>query len=132
MKLKYYIMLLLFGVVAFIYFNINPSEANFIPKCPLYSTTGVYCPGCGSQRALHDLLHLNIKEVIGHNLLFLLGLFIIGYHFIIEGINLLKKTKINNLLYHPKTPIFLLIIIVLFWILRNIPFYPFSLLAPDN
>lgn len=123
-------MLLLFGVVAFIYFTINPSEVNFMPKCPLYSTTGVYCPGCGSQRALHDLLHLNIKEVIGHNLLFLLGLFIIAYHFIIEGMNHFKKTKVNNLLYHPKTPIVILIIIILFWILRNIPYYPFTLLAP--
>ena len=125
-------MLLLLGVIALFYFTINPSEVNFLPRCPLYSTTGVYCPGCGSQRALHDLLHFNIKEVIGHNLLFLLGLFIIVYHISVEGINFFSKTNIKNLLYHPKTPIILLIIIILFWILRNIPYYPFTLLAPHN
>jgi len=125
-------MLLLLGVAAFIYFTINPSEVGFLPRCPLYSTTGVYCPGCGSQRAFHDLLHLNIKEVIGHNLLFLFGPFIMIYHFTIEGINLFSKIKIKNLLYHPRTPIFLLIIIMTFWILRNVPYYPFTLLAPHN
>ena len=124
-------MLLLIGVIAFLYFSINPSEIGFFPKCPLYSTTGVYCPGCGSQRAMHDILHLNIKGVIGHNLLFLLGLLIVIYHFIIEGITLFSKTKVNNILYHPKTPIILLIIIIIYWILRNIPYYPFILLAPD-
>ncbi len=123
-------MLLLLGVIALFYFTINPSEVNFLPRCPLYSNTGVYCPGCGSQRALHDLLHFNIKEVISHNLLFLLGLFIIVYHFSIESINFFSEANIKNLLYHPKTPIILLIIIILFWILRNIPYYPFTLLAP--
>ena len=124
-------MLLLFGVTAFLFFSINPSEIGFFPKCPLYSITGIYCPGCGSQRAIHDVLHFNIKEVIGHNLLFLLALFIAIYHFTIEGINLITKNKINNILYHPKTPIILLVIIIIFWILRNVPYYPFTLLAPD-
>lgn len=124
-------MLLLSVVMAFVYFNINPSEISLFPKCPLYSTTGVYCPGCGSQRAMHDILHLDIKGVIGHNLLFLLGLLVIIYHFLIEVISLISKTKIRNLLYHPKTPILLLVIIIIYWILRNIPYYPFTILAPD-
>ncbi|UMB61535.1 DUF2752 domain-containing protein [Lutibacter sp. A80] len=130
MKLKYIGMLLLIIVLAFLYFFINPNDVDFLPKCPLYKTTGIYCPGCGSQRATHQLLNFNIVEVFKQNALFVLGLLIIGYHLVISGINYFFKKENNNYIYHPKTPIFLLIIIIIFWILRNIPYYPFNLLAP--
>ena len=130
MKLKYIGMLLLAIVLAFLYFFINPSEVDFLPKCPLYLTTGIYCPGCGSQRATHQLLNFNIFGVFQQNALFVLGLLIIGYHFFISGFNYFFKKNTYNYIYHPKTPIVLLIIIIGFWILRNIPYYPFNLLAP--
>ncbi len=124
-------MLLLLIVVAFLYFNINPSEVNFLPKCPLYLTTGIYCPGCGSQRATHHLLNFNFVGVLQQNILYIIGLLILGYHLIIISLNSIFEKNIYNYLYHPKTPIFLLIIIVIFWILRNIPYYPFNILAPN-
>src|SRR5467141_5185253 len=42
-------------------FLFNPaSPANqFFPKCPFRMITGWQCPGCGSTRALYQLLHLN-------------------------------------------------------------------------
>ena len=125
-------MLLFFGIIALLYFTINPSNVNFMPKCPLYATTGIYCPGCGSQRALHDILHLNFKGVIRHNLLFLVGILVLIYHFTIEGLLFFTNRKVNNLLYHPKTPIILLVLIIIYWVLRNIPIYPFTLLAPSK
>lgn len=130
MKLKYIGMLLLAIVLAFLYFFINPSEANFFPKCPLYVTTGIYCPGCGSQRATHQLLNFNIIGVFQQNALFVFGLLIVVYHFVISGINYFFKKDLYNYIYHPKTPVILIIIAVLFWILRNLPYYPFNLLAP--
>lgn len=130
-KFKYLGLLLLLIVVAFLYFNINPSEVNFLPKCPLYLTTGIYCPGCGSQRATHHLLNFNFVGVLQQNILYIIGLLILGYHLIIISLNSIFKKNIYNYLYHPKTPIFLLIIIVIFWILRNIPYYPFNILAPN-
>ena len=130
-KLKYLGLLLLIITVAFLYFNINPSEVNFFPKCPLYLTTGIYCPGCGSQRATHHLLNFNFIGVLQQNILYMLGLVLLGYHLTITSLNLIFKKNLYNYLYHPKTPIFLLIIIVVFWILRNIPYYPFNILAPN-
>lgn len=126
-----YIGLLLVGLIlAVLYYFINPS-INFFPKCPLYSTTGILCPGCGSQRALHDFLHLDFSGVIGHNVLFLFGIFVLLYHFIILGMNTFFSKNYSNLLYHKTTPIIILIIVVAYWILRNIPVYPFNLLVPN-
>ncbi|MFK5880535.1 MAG: DUF2752 domain-containing protein [Flavobacteriaceae bacterium] len=117
-------------IVVILYFFINPSF-NFFPRCPLYSTTGIYCPGCGSQRALYDFLHLDFGGVVGHNVLFLFGIFVLIYHFTILGLNTFFSKKYFNLLYHKRTPIIILTLVVVYWIVRNIPVYPFNLLAPN-
>ena len=62
--------------------------------------SAIYCPGCGSQRALHDLLHLNFKGVIGHNILFLFGILTLTYHLTINILNIFFDKKIHNILYH--------------------------------
>ncbi len=131
MKLKYLLITLLILVFGFIYISINPSEVDFLPKCPLYATTGIYCPGCGSQRAVHNLLNFSLIEAIRYNSLLILSMIILGYHFSIIIINKVFKKHIYNYIYHPKTPIIILVIVIIFWILRNIPVYPFSLLAPQ-
>jgi len=42
------------GLVLFLF---DPSQYHFYPRCVMYTTTGLLCPGCGSQRALHHLFH---------------------------------------------------------------------------
>lgn len=117
--------------LAVFYFFTNPNEVNFLPECPLYFTTGIYCPGCGSQRAAHQLLNFNIFGVLQQNVLFFISLLILGYHITLTGINAFFKKNFHNYMYHPKTPLVILAVIVVFWILRNIPYYPFNLLAPN-
>ncbi|NLW19120.1 MAG: DUF2752 domain-containing protein [Candidatus Cloacimonetes bacterium] len=36
---------------------INPSASKYLPRCPFFALTGLKCPGCGSMRAFHALLH---------------------------------------------------------------------------
>jgi len=131
MKLKNLGLLVLGIGLTFLYFFVNPSNVDFFPKCPLYATTGIYCPGCGSQRATHQLLQLNFIGVLQQNILFFFGLFILGYHIAVQSLNLVLKKNIYNYLYHPKTPIIILVIIIVYWILRNIPYFPFNILAPN-
>jgi hypothetical protein len=123
MKIKW--VTIVAGVIGLgiFYFFINS-------KCILYGVTGFYCPGCGSQRATQQLLNFNIFGVLQQNILYLLSLLILGYHLIVTGINTIFKKHIYNFIYHPKTPLVILVVIIVFWILRNIPYYPFNLLAP--
>ncbi len=41
----------------------------FMPRCIFKWATGWDCPGCGSQRALHALLHGDITRAVESNLL---------------------------------------------------------------
>lgn len=130
MTFKQIAFIVFFLGLACIYLFINPSEVDFLPKCPLYFTTGLYCPGCGSQRATHQLLNLNIAGVLQQNLLYFFGIIVFIYHYSIVGMHHFFKKDYYNYLNHPKTPIIILIFVILFWVFRNIPIYPFNLLAP--
>ena len=38
-------------------FWFDPAQNHFYPVCLFHRVTGLLCPGCGSLRALHQLLH---------------------------------------------------------------------------
>ena len=69
-KLKKYLLvltvLLLGGVV---FYNLNPVQYWFMPKCMFKLLTGYSCPGCGIQRALYALLHGDVIKAIQYNYL---------------------------------------------------------------
>jgi len=50
----------------------DPYQAGSYLGCPLYLLTGLYCPLCGSTRALYDLSHLDLSAAWGMNPLFVL------------------------------------------------------------
>ncbi|MBN9311487.1 MAG: DUF2752 domain-containing protein [Chryseobacterium sp.] len=52
----------------------NPAHESFFPSCPFKSFTGLDCPGCGSQRAVHEMLHLHFGEAFRKNALAVLAL----------------------------------------------------------
>ena len=56
------------AVLAFL-FIWNPSEISCFPKCPFLALTGYQCPGCGTLRGLHALLHFRIVDALRYNLL---------------------------------------------------------------
>jgi len=124
-------LLIIFTGLAILFFVLNPTEHEIFPKCVFNSVTGYYCPGCGSQRAIHSLLHLNFAGVVGNNFLFLPALFLLIYHYSFAFLNKKFSWKLPNIFYFKSTPWIILVVIILFWILRNLPIYPFNILAPN-
>ena len=47
--------------------TVDPYEPGHYPRCPFLATTGLYCPGCGSLRAVHDLLHGDLQGALARN-----------------------------------------------------------------
>ncbi len=50
-----------------------PGDHGFYPKCVLHHWTGLHCPGCGSTRAIHSLVHGDIGGAIRNNPLLVLA-----------------------------------------------------------
>lgn len=117
-------------LLAVLYFLLQPGESDIFPPCMFHSATGLYCPGCGSQRAIHNMLHLNLEGTVNNNILFIPAFLAIGYHYIHPHVNSQFHLKLPNIFYMRSTPWIIFGIILLFWILRNLPWYPLTELAP--
>lgn len=65
--------LALAGVLC-IYYIFDPAEAGWMPRCLFLTLTGWECPGCGSQRMLHSILHLDLEGAWRANPFFLCAL----------------------------------------------------------
>lgn len=106
-------------IVGLIYFFFNPSDNVFFPKCPFYWFTGFKCPGCGSQRAIHALLHLDLGTALRYNALLIFSVPII----VILEYTELNKIKYPNLYLKIHNIKFIwgyFIAIVSWWIGRNV------------
>ncbi len=99
--------------------------------CIIYTVFHVYCCGCGATRALEDLMHFRILEALDHNVFFVLSLPFVSYYFFKQYIRISTgKDIIPFVKLKPRTVIMILMIILAFGVVRNIPFYPFTILAP--
>lgn len=117
-------------LIIILYFLMNPNVSTF-PKCPLYSATGLYCPGCGSQRAFHHLLHFNLNGVVRNNILFLALVLVLLYELTRTIINRFYDKKKRSIFYQKKALLIMLLLVIVYWVLRNILIHPFTLLAPN-
>jgi hypothetical protein len=115
------------GAILLLYFFVEPRNG-ILPKCFFHELTGLYCPGCGVQRSLHALLNGDILAAINYNLLFILFLPLIIYF--ILALTWGKKHPASSFIYKPIFSFTVVIVVVSFWVLRNIPVTPFSWLAP--
>lgn len=125
--------MLLVGLItatAAILFLFNPQVSSIYPTCPLNQYTGLYCPGCGTQRAAHEILHGNITQAFSLNALFTLSVPFAIYYTFIEFFNKLARTNVKNISLNTRNIIIFLIIAVVFMLLRNINIAPFDWLAP--
>ena len=116
-------------ILLWLYYHYNPAVSNFFPQCPFYHLTGLNCPGCGSQRAIYQLLHGHWLKALHYNALMVCSLPFLGINAGYYINALLKRNKAYRgwpLVYKPATAWIILIVVVSFWVLRNIPVYPLS------
>lgn len=108
--------------------NKDVVESVYFPKCPLFLLTGWHCAGCGVTRALHALAHGDLATAWSSNPLFVAGLPLLAS---VWGYRRWKAWQGNPPALLPAGWIWLILgTLILFGLLRNVPYYPFTLLAP--
>ena len=99
-------------------FFFNP-DAGELPGCPFFRLTNWYCPGCGTARALHALLHGDFTGFLTRNRLLAPALCYLAL--------LAAKVPFTR---HPAVLRAVPAVIILYGLLRNLPWEPFLRLAP--
>ena len=112
--------LLLFGAGSvYLYFHAPTPDNTCLPKCLFYQLTHCYCPGCGSTRAYYSLLHGDFGMMMRYNPM------LVPFAFVLVALICFPSLSRDNRVVKS-----ILIVIIAWWILRNLPWYPFTLLAP--
>ncbi len=107
----------------------DPADSFFYVPCPFHLITGFYCPGCGSLRAIHELLHMRFISAFKLNPLLVASIPLLAY--LTLRLHFSRSGKYSLKLDIPAFPVLIyLVIIILFWIIRNIPANPLSLSLP--
>jgi len=109
-------VLLLFLIV---YGVFDPSETAIFPKCPFFLLTGLKCPGCGSQRAIHQLLTLHLGEAFRYNAFMVLAIPLILFLLAAE----VFRERWPRLAVLGSSPVLswtIVAAVLLWWLLRNL------------
>lgn len=115
-------------VAATTLYAIDPNQPGHYPTCPFLAVTGLYCPGCGSLRATHDLLHGDLAGALARNPLAVLAVPYLVLAFVTFVMRSTGRPAPRSTSL-PAWVIWLLLAAVLaFTVLRNLP--GFSLLSP--
>lgn len=118
---------------AIVLFCFDPSLNDWYPRCQFHELTGLYCPGCGSTRAVYWLLHGDILRALRFNPLTVVALPWLAYRATRSALARVRTVP-------PPLPgggrrigsgmIFW--VVLSFGVLRNVPVYPFTCLAPPE
>lgn len=113
-------------------YSVPPVEGSFYPPCFFYRVTGLYCPGCGSTRCLHALLHGDLVQALAYNVFLVIllpPLAVWGlrrWYAAIRG-----RVVVTRRLPAWSIRVFFFLVLG-YWILRNVNASPFNLLAPHK
>ena len=123
---------ILLGAALFLLWWIDPGQMG-LPVCAFHTVTGLHCPGCGATRATHELLHSRLLSALQDNALWVLTLPLALYAAVSETRYLGWGRRLpGNLVSRPWFFIVIGVVAVVFGVLRNVPSYPFNLLAPPG
>lgn len=114
-------VILVISSMAVVLYTFNPANCSWFPPCPLHTLTGLNCPGCGSTRALHQLVHGDVLGALRLNPLLVLATPLLGFLII-------RRDALAT--FRPGYVWLLVSVVITFGVVRNIPAYPFTLLAP--
>lgn len=116
-KLGNIAILILILTLGAIYFIFDPGASVYFPKCPVRLLTGYPCPGCGSQRAIHALLHGDIKGAAEYNILVVMFVPLLVLMFF-SSFYRERYPRLYILTHHKYVAYASLVAILIWWVIR--------------
>ena len=107
-------------IIVYIYYFFDPKVTQWMPKCAFKLLTGMDCPACGNQRALHSLLHREFSEAFQDNPFFILSLPYMVLLVVSWKSNFGVLVKIRSIVQSRVVVSVYVVAICCWWILRNV------------
>jgi Protein of unknown function (DUF2752) len=111
----------------------GPDGLAWLPGCFFKRITGLNCPGCGMTRAAYATLHGHFAAAFRYNPV---GMVLLPLALLGVAIELLGWIRARPLGHRLSVGVrgakWIAWLMVSFWILRNIPLWPLTLLAPPE
>ncbi len=109
----------------------GPDGLAWFPGCLFHRFTGLNCPGCGMTRAACATLHGRIGEAFRFNPVGMILLPLASFGVGLEVIGWVRGRVLPFRLNVGRVGTWVIVGVVIgFWVLRNLPWWPFTLLAP--
>lgn len=111
------------------FFDPSTSSALY-PACPFRAVTGLDCPGCGVTRALHSLANGDLPAALDHNVLWVVALPVLLW-WMLRGFvrSRGRRPPGPSVTWRPWMTWTLVSTVLAFWLVRNLPWWPFDWLA---
>lgn len=102
-------------------YAVDPNEPGHYPTCPFLASTGLYCPGCGALRGLHDLLHGDLVGALARNPMMVLAVPYLVLAWVTWVLRATGRSAPRSTSLPPWTIWALLALVLAFGVLRNLP-----------
>lgn len=111
--------------------HVDPNQpGNLLPKCLFHELTGWWCPGCGMTRALHALVHGDAGQALHMNPLGVVMLAVLPAMLLWSWG--WQPRRLRPFMRWAMDPRLWLVLIPAYWLLRNLPWPPFTWMAPPT
>jgi hypothetical protein len=97
-----------------------------LPVCPTKALLGIDCPGCGSLRMLYSLLHGNLTAAARFNALGLVAAVLLVWAYLAWTYGRVTGRRIRSWQHQRWSAMVALSLVVIWFVVRNIPIAPFS------
>lgn len=116
------------AVSTVVWFADPTTPGGLIPPCPTNALLHINCPGCGSSRALYSLLHGDLPAALHYNAFGVVAVVLLLIAFATYTIGLWRGRPVRSWQNWRYTPMVALVATVIWFVIRNLPFAPFSAL----
>ena len=106
----------------------TPGQSAWLPPCFFHELTGLLCTGCGVTRAAHALVHGQWAHAWAMNPLAVISIPVAALLWVQEGLS--RPPRLEKWLSPLRSAQLWMVVVVVFTVGRNLPWWPFSTWAP--
>ncbi|MGE4365359.1 MULTISPECIES: DUF2752 domain-containing protein [Mycolicibacterium] len=116
------------GACAVVWVADPTTPGGLLPQCPTKALLGVDCPGCGALRMIYSLLHGDVLAAIRFNALAVVALGFLVVAFAAWTYGRIVDRRMVSWQHHKWAAPVTLAVVVVWFVLRILPFAPFTAL----